>query len=80
MYVVPCHLPHSVVVCIMSFLLTIDQENVGYIFLKLKVTHLINSKNIKPLLKTRHRNTSETLEKTMEESLSLFSLRISASQ
>jgi hypothetical protein len=53
MYVVPCHLPHSVVVCIMSFLLMITQENVGYIFLKLKVTHLINSKSIKPLLKSK---------------------------
>ena len=49
MYVAPCHLPHLVVVCIMSFLLMITQENVGYIFLKLKVTHLINSKSIKPL-------------------------------
>jgi hypothetical protein len=80
MYVVPCHLPHSVVVCIMPFLLMITQENVGYIFLKLKVTHLINSKSIKPLFKSRQGNTSESLEQTMEESLNLFSLRISASQ
>jgi hypothetical protein len=80
MYVVPCHLPHSVVVCIMSFLLMITQENVGYISLKLKVTHLINSKNIKPLLKNRQGNTLESLEQTMEESLNLSSLRISASQ
>jgi hypothetical protein len=67
------------VACIMSFLLMITQENVGYIFLKLKVTHLINSKTIKPLLKSRQGNTSESLEQTMEESLNLFSLRISAS-
>jgi hypothetical protein len=78
--VVPCHLPHSVVVCIMSFLLMITQENIGYIFLKLKVTHLINSKSIKPLLKSRQGNTSESLEQTMEESLNLSSLRISTSQ
>jgi hypothetical protein len=64
----------------MSFLLMINQENFGYIFLKLKVTHLINSKSINPLLKSRHGNTSKSLEKTMEESLNLFSLRISASQ
>jgi hypothetical protein len=80
MYVVPCHLPHSVVVFIMSFLLMITQENVGYIFLKIKVTHLINEKNIKPLLKIKQGNTSESLEKTMEESLNLFNLRIFASQ
>jgi hypothetical protein len=79
MYVVPCHLPHSVVVCIMSFILMITQENVGYRFLKIKVTHLINSKSIKPLLKSTHGNTSEPLEQTMEESLNLFSLMISAS-
>jgi hypothetical protein len=78
MYVVPCHLPHSVVVCIMSFLLMITQENVGSISLKLKVTHFINSKSIKPLLKRRQGNTSEPIEKTMEESLNLSSLRISA--
>jgi hypothetical protein len=77
MYVVPCHLPHSLVVCIMSFLLMITQDNVGYISLKLKVTHLINSKSIKPLLKSRHGNTSEPLEQTMEESLNLLSFRIS---
>jgi hypothetical protein len=76
----PMSSPHSVVVCIMSFLLMITQENVGYIFLKIKVTHLINSKSIKPLLKRRQGNTSESLEQTMEESLNLFSLRISASQ
>jgi len=76
---VPCHLPHSVVVCIMSFLLMITQENVGYISLKIKVTHLINSKNINPLLKRRQGNT-ESLEQTMEENLNLFSLMISASQ
>ena len=64
----------------MSFLLTINQENVGYIFLKIKVTHLINSISIKPLLKSRQGNTSESLEQTMEESLNLSSLRISASQ
>jgi hypothetical protein len=58
----------------------ITQENVGYIFLKIKVTHLINSKNIKPLLKSRQGNTSESLEQTMEENLNLFSLRIYASQ
>jgi hypothetical protein len=38
MYVVSCRLPQLVVVCIMSFLLMITQENVGYISLKLKVT------------------------------------------
>jgi hypothetical protein len=80
MYVVPGHLPHSVVVYIMSFLLMITQENVGYIFLKLKVTHLINSKSIKPLLKGIQGNTSESLEQTMEESLNLSSLSIFASQ
>ena len=57
-----CHLPHSVVVCIMSFLLMITQKNVGYISLKLKVTHLTNSKSINPLLKRRQGNTSEPLE------------------
>jgi hypothetical protein len=61
MYMVPCHLPHSVVVCIMSFLLMITQENVGSISLKLKVTHLISSESIKPLLKSRQRNTSKPL-------------------
>jgi hypothetical protein len=80
MYVVPCHLPHLVIASIMSFLLMITQENVGYISLKLKVTHLINSKNIKPLLKNRQGNTSKPLEQTMEESLNLSSLRIYASQ
>jgi hypothetical protein len=75
--VVPCHLPHSVVVCIMSFLLMITQENVGSISLKLKVTHLVNSKSIKPLLKSRQGTTSKPLEQTMEESLNLSSLRIS---
>jgi hypothetical protein len=70
----------SMVVCIMSFLLMITEENVGYISLKLKVTHLINSKSIKPLLKSRRGNTSESLEKTMEKSLNLSSLRISASK
>jgi hypothetical protein len=69
-----------VVVCIMSFLLMITQENVGYISLKLKVTYLINSKSIKPLLKSRQGNTSKPLEQTTEESLNLSSLRISASQ
>jgi hypothetical protein len=64
----------------MSFLLMISQENVGYIFLKIKVTHLIDSKSINPLLKSRQGNTSESLEQTMEESLNLFSLRISTSQ
>jgi hypothetical protein len=49
-------------------------------YLKLKVTHLINSKSIKPLLKSRQGNTSESLEQTMEKSLNLFSLGISASQ
>jgi hypothetical protein len=78
MYVVPCHLPHSVVVCIMSFLLMIPQEYVGSISLKRKVTHLISSNSIKPLLKSRQGNTSEPLEQTMEESLNLSSLRISA--
>jgi hypothetical protein len=68
------------VACIMSFLLMITQENVGYISLKLKVTHLINSKSIEPVLKSRQGNTSEPLEQTMEESLNLSSLRISASQ
>ena len=77
MYVIPCHLPHSVVVCIMSFLLMITRENARYIFLKLKVTHLINSKSIKPLLKSRQGITSELLEQTIE-SLNLSSLRISA--
>jgi hypothetical protein len=67
------------VVCIMSFFLMITQENVGYIFLKLKVTHLINSKSIKPLLKSRKENTSESLEQKMEESLNLFNFMISAS-
>jgi hypothetical protein len=43
------------------------------------MTHLINSKSIKPLLKSRQGNTSESLEQTMEESLNLSSLRISAS-
>jgi hypothetical protein len=80
MYVVPCHLPHSVVVCIMSFLLMITRENVGYISLNLKVTHLINSNSIKPLLKRRQGNTSKPLEQTMEESLKLSSLRIFASR
>jgi hypothetical protein len=75
--VVPCHLPHSVVVRIMSFLLMITQENVGSISLKLKVTHLVNSKSIKPLLKSRQGTTSKPLEQTMEESLNLSSLRIS---
>ena len=79
MYVVLCHLPHLVVVCIMSFLLMITQENVGYISLKLEVTHLINSKSIKHLLESRQGNTSESLEQTMEESLNLSSLRIYAS-
>jgi hypothetical protein len=65
------------VVCIMSFLLMITHENVGYISLKLKVTHLINSKSIKPLLKSRQGNTSKPLEHTMGESLNLSSLRIS---
>jgi hypothetical protein len=77
MYVVPCHLSHSVVVCIMSFLLIITQENVGSISLKQKVTHLISSKGSKPLLKSRQGNTSKSLEHTMEESLNLSSLRIS---
>jgi transposase InsO family protein len=36
MYVVPCHLPHSVVVCIMSFLLMITQEKCWIYFLKAK--------------------------------------------
>jgi hypothetical protein len=63
----------------MSFLLMITQENDGYISLKTKVTHLINSKSINPLLKSRQGNTSESLEKTMEESLILSSFRISAS-
>ena len=44
------------------FFFMITQENVGYISLKLKVTHLINSKSIKPLLKRRRGNTSEPLE------------------
>ena len=78
--VVPCHLPQSVVVCIMSFLLMITPENVGSISLKRKVTHLISSKSIKPLLKSRQGYTSESLERTMEESLNLYSLRISASR
>jgi len=64
----------------MSFLLMITKENVGYISLKLKVTHLINSKSIKPLMKRRQGNASESLEQTMEKSLNLFSLRIFASQ
>jgi hypothetical protein len=55
----------------------ITQENVGSISLKLKVTHLISSKSIKPLLKSRHGNTLEPLEQTMKESLNLSSLRIS---
>jgi hypothetical protein len=58
----------------------INQENVGYISLNLKVTHLINSKSIKPLLKSIQGNTSEPLEQKMEESLNLSSFRISASQ
>jgi len=65
------------VVCIMSFLLMIIQENVGSNSLKRKVTHLISSKSIKPLLKSKQGNTSEPLEQTMEESLYLSSLRIS---
>jgi hypothetical protein len=56
------HLPHSLVFCIMAFLLMITEENVGYISLKLKVTHLIDSNNIKPLLKSKQGNTSESLE------------------
>jgi NADPH-dependent 7-cyano-7-deazaguanine reductase QueF-like protein len=64
---------------IISFLLMITKENVGYISLKLKVTNLINSKSIKPLLKSRQGNTSEQLEQTMEESLNLSSLRVFAS-
>jgi hypothetical protein len=80
MYVVPFHLPHSFVVFIMSFLLMITQENIGYIFFKLKVTHLIISTSIKTLLKRRHGNTSESLKQAMEESLNLFSLGISASE
>jgi hypothetical protein len=64
----------------MSFLLMFTQENVGYIYLKLKVTHLIYSKSIKPLLKRKQGNTSEPLEQTMEESLKLSDLRISTSQ
>jgi hypothetical protein len=78
MCVVPCHLPLLVVVCIMSFLLMIAQENVVSISLKRKVTHLTSSKSIKPLLKSRQGNTSGLLEQTMEESLNLSSLRISA--
>jgi hypothetical protein len=53
-------------------------KNVGSISLKIKVTYLINSKSIKPLLKSRQGNTSKPLEQTMEESLNLSSLRISA--
>jgi hypothetical protein len=64
----------------MSFLLMTTQENVGYISLKIKVTDLINSKSINPLLKSRQGKTSKSLEQTMEESLNLSSLRISASQ
>jgi hypothetical protein len=71
MYVFPCHLLHSVVVCIMSFSLMIIQENVGSIFLKRKVVRLISSKSIKLLLKSKQGNTSEPLEQTMEESKSL---------
>jgi hypothetical protein len=53
MYVVPCHLPHSVVVCIMSFLLMITQENVGYVFLKLKVTHFDKFKEYKAFIEKK---------------------------
>jgi hypothetical protein len=50
----------------------------GSISLKRKVTHLITSKNIKSLLKSRQGKTLEPLERTMEESLNLSCLRISA--
>jgi hypothetical protein len=63
---------------ILDLVLMITHENVGSISLKQKVTHLISSKSIKPLLKSRQGNTSESLEQTMEESLNLSSLRISA--
>jgi hypothetical protein len=78
MCVVPCHVPLLVVSCIMSFLLMISLENVGSISLKRKMTHLISLNNTKPLLKSRHGNTSKLLEQTMEENFNLSSLRIYA--
>ena len=71
----------SLSVCLYYVIFIDDYSRKRWIyFLKLKVTHLINSKSIKPLLKSRQGNTSKSLEQTMEESLNLSSLRIYTSQ
>jgi hypothetical protein len=51
----------------MSFLLMITQENVGYISLKLKVTHLINSKSIRAFIEKQSGKHIRTLRTLVEK-------------
>jgi hypothetical protein len=67
--------------CFYYFIFINDYSGKCWIyFLKAKSDTFINSKSINPLLKRRQENTLESLEKTIEESLNLFSLRNSSSQ